>query len=164
MAYAKDRVAIEEWRLSVIEKYKNLDIKKPELFNVLVTQELDNKAEYLYSWLFLDKIETERYLKLEFVYAKYTFVSAHVERLIKQLEGALCCGDKACWILNKYLDYVRNGVVPQDAPCWHIPKQDPKLWFAWIDTMAELYYGNITPYTQTLAALTNEQNKPEIQK
>lgn len=161
-ACSKDRVAMEEWRLSVADKYKHLDIKQPYLFNLLVTDELDNKAEYLYSWLFLEKMDAARYHKLEFVYVKYTFVSSHVERLIRQFEGVACCGDKTRWIINKYIDYIRDAKIPSHVPCWYVPQRDPVLWFAWIDTMAQLYYGNMLPYAQALVLLTDAQSKEGV--
>ena len=143
-------ITMQKWVEDVLACFPDCDLKAPHEFAIITRDLLTHKAEHLFSWLYIShKMESKRYQKLEFIYTKYDFVESHVEKITQSL-------DKTKWIISKYVDYVLNGTVPQDDPSWCISKKDAQLWFAWIEAMGQLYYGDIAPYTEALRLLKGQ--------
>jgi len=154
-------MAMQEWVEQTLLQFSHIDPKKPEEFASLMKEVSEDKMGSLFSWIFINyKTDTIRYHKLEFVYLRYDFVESHLEKLIKELEhlsrmktpeDKSCCSDTIRWLINGYVNYVLEGVVPKNRLC---ALRSPQLWFDWIDAMSQLYYGDIVPYTKALELLT----------
>lgn len=127
-------------------------MKNPEKFNILIAYDAENIIESLASELSRDIGKGA-----SFYYTHYDFVEHHIEKLCTRKEGSSCSTDKARFIINLYLNYLKTD----DIPTWEVKKGEywkPKFgkiedWLTLCKNLMSLYYGNPEDYFETYANL-----------
>jgi len=130
------------WVRQTLEKYKHLNPKNPEDFSIIASKEIFEPLDSLFRHATFGKMEAKRFYLLEFVFVHYDFVSHHIERFLEQIEGTEHCEEKTRWLIDSYVLYVWHNKKPE--------KEDMQLWFDWIESMGNLYYGSIDSYLDCL--------------
>lgn len=110
------------------------------------------------------EVPPERLNKLEFLFSHADFVSHHLDRQIKHIEGFACSYDKVLWLLNHYAMWLASEnpmpTLPEPREFFHPKSLSVAFWFDFCDHLQSLYYGNSKPHLMDLTQLI-AQPKPE---
>lgn len=138
-----------EWIEDIKNEYDYLNIEKPEQFSLLISLSLDDKADALIrSVLSSINIDNKKKHRLEFAYLQYDFIERHLKSVILKFQGHACSTDKTRWLIDTYVKYLISGELPtiEKKSYWHPACGQVYDWMMWIDSMYELYYGQVEQY------------------
>ncbi|QHW35803.1 hypothetical protein GZH47_33465 (plasmid) [Paenibacillus rhizovicinus] len=141
-----------DWIRSVTQEYHYLDLNNPEKFSLLLTMAVRDKADALMRHALPSIVPADLNRKLkhkvEFAFLHYDFIARHLKSIILKFEGHGCSTDKTRWLIDSYVKYIISGDLPliEEKKYWHPACGEVADWMAWIDTMGDLYYGNVERY------------------
>lgn len=142
------------WLKAVKEEYGHLDLANPEQFGLIMALDIDAKVRLLAEIATQDIHHLDRKTKhvYDFLYTQYEFVKAHLEGIIKEKEGWSCNVDKTRWLIEEYRKHLLDGTTPDlgsgERQYWHprVGYAYPRIWFDFIHSIYELYYGKAEEY------------------
>jgi hypothetical protein len=137
-----------KWAKSILDK-TTLDLKDPVMFNCFVRDRIDAKADTLFHMQHMDKMPSNVFYTLQFIYLKYDFIEAHLKCLIDRFEGAPYGDDRVKTIVRMAVKMVRSGTLSDvnDSlnPSWYVPNH-LGLWIKMVIALWDLYYGDAKNY------------------
>lgn len=143
---------------SLLEKIKNIpcDIKNPDNFNTLIKFDIERFLNLVVDEICLESKDYKNAYKIKFVYLNYNFFKNNIKNLVSQKEGFCCCVDKTSHIINSYMKYLLNGIVPgieNDRHFWVFNFGDYTDWFELCEGLYQLYYGKPKMYLESYKKL-----------
>lgn len=134
----------------------NYDIKTPEDFNCFIGIRVDQCMEAITKTL--HAAPTIKNIRLaDFIFVNYEFLEHNIRELCILREGSCCCADKSRHIINMFLQYSIDGIVPEFDPTvehYWIPNfGDNQMWIDLCNSLYRLYYGYTEDYFKAYKAL-----------
>lgn len=141
----------------------DIELDDPDNFNHFINFKLNRAVELLANNIHEQSTCIDKN-KPNFIYANYSFLESHIEKLCATREGSSCCADKSRYILNMFLKYSINGKIPCFDPnlekYWIPNFGDNMMWIDYCDSLYDLYYGNTESYLKAYNnLLTCEKRK-----
>jgi hypothetical protein len=139
------------WIRDIKAEYKHLDLTRPEHFSLLNSLAIKDKAHALLRTIPIfpaDFTDRQKKHKVQFAFLHYSFIDRHLKSVICTVEGHGCSTDKTRWLIDSYVKQLLTGEEPvvTEKRYWHPKCGEPADWMAWIDTMPDLYYGQVEEY------------------
>ena len=130
-------------------KESKVDISNPERFDCFINHKIKEGIEVLASTLHEPSVCKDKY-KPNFIYVNYSFLEKHIRNICILREGSSCCADKSRYILRMYLEYSKNGKIPDFNPnvekYWVPNFGDNQMWINYCDSLYKLFYGYTDEY------------------
>ena len=134
----------------------NYKIKTPEDFNCFIGFKVNNCMEAIAKTLHAAPAIKNTHLA-DFIFVNYDFLEHNIEKLCILREGSGCCADKSRHIINMFLQYSIDGVVPEfdsTVEQYWIPNfGDNQMWIDLCNGLYRLYYGHTEEYFKAYRAL-----------
>lgn len=106
--------------------------------------------------------------KYSFVFLNYTFVQENIEYVINRYEGRACQADKSSWLISQFINWEKEGVVPDMAneeKCFWKPGFGTwQHWVNYFHGLRGLLFGKPGKYFESLKELFEEGEKAHGKK
>jgi hypothetical protein len=124
-----------QWCQQVIQKYKDLNLSSLEDFSFVLHKEIGWQGGELFRHMFMVKMTSVQFYRLEFLFTQHDFIVNHLEDELQEAED-----------VNWLPQCLLNNKVPAEKIAGHKLAEHLPLWFDWINSMVNLYYGDCTDY------------------